>query len=420
MNRTRGHFFALALPLVLVLASCIPPSAPPTFKLGLVAPFSGREAALGYNMLFAAKLAVKEWNERGGVAGHYVELVAQDDRDEAEMGALQARKLALDLQVIGVIGHPAAVSARAAVPVYRQAGLPVLLVGPLLEEKELGGPPVFLLGPTAKELSQEVARFVFPAGRRPLIRLALIEEEASSGLAEDGPLVAALATAATALSGDVRPEVVFKAKLQRGTFGAGESREAAGRTDEGVGPIHDSPLPAAPLDQAALLQALVEVRPDLVYFDGRSVEGGTLLAGLRSKGLAPVFLGGPGLASPDFLKVAGQAAEGAYYVSPAPSPADVPAARAFIEAFRAAAGTDPWPQALTVYDGINVMLTALDRSVSAGERPGRQALRSGLAQGHHAGLVGPIAFDGRGSQVGAGAYIYRIEGMAWPGRLVGN
>ncbi|MDP2662658.1 MAG: ABC transporter substrate-binding protein, partial [Dehalococcoidia bacterium] len=157
---------------LLLLASCVPASAPPTIKVGLVAPFSGRDAAAGYNMLYAAKLALKEWNDRGGVGGYGIELVAQDDRNEAEMGAVQARKMALDSQVMGVVGHPSRESALAATPVYREAGLPVLVTGAAVPEQD-GGPPVFQLGPTESELAQETVRFAVAQGAR---RLAILDE----------------------------------------------------------------------------------------------------------------------------------------------------------------------------------------------------------------------------------------------------
>ena len=65
-------------------------------RVGVVAPLSGESYLTGYRMLFAVRLAVREWNERGGVAGRRIELVALDDQGRAETARLQARALALD------------------------------------------------------------------------------------------------------------------------------------------------------------------------------------------------------------------------------------------------------------------------------------------------------------------------------------
>ncbi|MDP2726917.1 MAG: ABC transporter substrate-binding protein, partial [Dehalococcoidia bacterium] len=133
-----------------------------------------------------------------------------------------------------------------------------------------------------------------------------------------------------------------------------------------------------------------------------------------------IFLGGPGLAYSDFLKLAGPAAEGAYYLSTSPNPAGIEGARGFVEAYRASAGTDPWPQSLQVYDAVNAMLDALDRAARTGQKPGRQVLVKGLAGSQYLGLSGPVSFDSQGNQVGATGHVNHIEGMAWPGRQVGD
>src|SRR5688572_12765648 len=65
-------------PLALCLAACVP-TTQPMIKIGLVAPFEGRYRDVGYEVVYAVRLAVREANARGGVAGHVVELIALDD-----------------------------------------------------------------------------------------------------------------------------------------------------------------------------------------------------------------------------------------------------------------------------------------------------------------------------------------------------
>jgi len=57
-----------------------PWGAVPTVKLGMVAPFEGLYRAVGYDALYAVKLAVREANAAGGVGGYRLEMVALDDR----------------------------------------------------------------------------------------------------------------------------------------------------------------------------------------------------------------------------------------------------------------------------------------------------------------------------------------------------
>ena len=389
----KPHGLWLVAILILLLTSCIPPSAPSTVKVGLVAPFSGRDAALGYNMLVAARLGIKEWNERGGVGGYYLELVAQDDRNDPEMGALQARKMALDPQMLGVIGHPSAESALAAGPVYRQAGLPAVLVGPALREEDLGGPPIFLLGPTAQGMAREVIRLAEAMGAHRLAVLAF--DPGPPGPGRDLPPSARLALSVEHLARSAGLELAFGGVVSH------VSGQGKGLSEQ----LKDA-------------EKTKDTRPDLVFYSGGYAEGGSLLAELRQQGVRAPFLGGPGLANPDLLKIAGPAASGAYYLSAFPYPSQIPEASSFLSGYRAAAGTDPWPQALLVYDGLNAMLQALDQASKVGQKPSREALRQGLVQGPSHGLSGLVAFDAQGHQVGGRVQVYQIEGLTWPGRPV--
>lgn len=110
------------------LTGCIPAGsagAPPTLKIGLVAPFEGLHRPLGYEALFAVKLALQERNQNGGLNGYRVELVALNDFDDPTEAEAQARALAADPDVLGVVGHLSAGPTLAAAPVYHRAGLAV-------------------------------------------------------------------------------------------------------------------------------------------------------------------------------------------------------------------------------------------------------------------------------------------------------
>jgi hypothetical protein len=107
------------------LAACCPPGgAKPTVKIGLSAPFEGRARDLGYEALYALRLAVRQRNEAGGVGGRYlVEMVALNDFDEPEVAVEQARKMAADPDVLGVLGGWSPPTAAAAGPAYQALGL---------------------------------------------------------------------------------------------------------------------------------------------------------------------------------------------------------------------------------------------------------------------------------------------------------
>lgn len=118
---------AIALPVFGLLAwAAVEGSAPPTVKIGLVAPFEGEFRNTGYDVLFAVKLALQERNQGEGLAGYRVELVALNDFNDPATAAEQARALVADPDVVGVVGHLTPAATQAALPVYRAANLAVV------------------------------------------------------------------------------------------------------------------------------------------------------------------------------------------------------------------------------------------------------------------------------------------------------
>jgi ABC-type branched-subunit amino acid transport system substrate-binding protein len=92
--------------------------------VGLSAPFEGRSREVGYQALHAVRLAVRQWNESGGVGDRYfVELVALNDLNIVDEALFQARKMAVDRDVAGVLGGFSPHVARRASVEYARLGL---------------------------------------------------------------------------------------------------------------------------------------------------------------------------------------------------------------------------------------------------------------------------------------------------------
>ena len=122
-------FFAWCLFLVLVAVSAGCRSVAPTVKIGLVAPFEGRNRAIGYDAIYAARLALREANEPAGVGQFRVALVALDDRSDPQLAREAAASLAADPAVMLVVGHWLPETTGTAAEVYERAGLPLVVLG---------------------------------------------------------------------------------------------------------------------------------------------------------------------------------------------------------------------------------------------------------------------------------------------------
>lgn len=149
-NRRRAALLlALSLLTLLALSSCR--SVAPVVKVGLVAPFEGRHRALGYDVIYSARLAVREINAVGGIGGTRVALVALDDGGLTEFAEETAASLVIDPGVVAVVGHWLPETTAAAAPVYAAGGLPLVPAGepPFDAQDPAALPPEFVTAYTA-------------------------------------------------------------------------------------------------------------------------------------------------------------------------------------------------------------------------------------------------------------------------------
>jgi ABC-type branched-subunit amino acid transport system substrate-binding protein len=111
--------------LILLLASCaLPIDAAPVVKLGVIAPFEGAGRNLGYAILPEIKAAAAEANASGALAPYRVLVVAFNDNLDPPTARQQAAALALDPDVVGVVGPFSEETSAAALPVLAAASVP--------------------------------------------------------------------------------------------------------------------------------------------------------------------------------------------------------------------------------------------------------------------------------------------------------
>ncbi len=127
VSRAWGRVLSIAICGVFLATCSFPGSVRPTVKIGLSAPFEGRYRDLGYEVLYAARLAVRQRNEAGGIGGRYlIEFVALNDFNEPHEAVRQAGEMAADPDILGVVGGWAPEVALAAGAEYERLGLAFL------------------------------------------------------------------------------------------------------------------------------------------------------------------------------------------------------------------------------------------------------------------------------------------------------
>jgi len=110
----------------LLSACAMPGDAAPVVKIGVIAPFEGAGRPLGYAVLPAIKAAVAEANASGKLGRYQVMVVAFNDDLYGPTAAAQAKALALDPEVLGVVGPWSEETAAAVGPILAGVSLPAL------------------------------------------------------------------------------------------------------------------------------------------------------------------------------------------------------------------------------------------------------------------------------------------------------
>jgi ABC-type branched-subunit amino acid transport system substrate-binding protein len=404
------HILRIAC-FVLSLAACqVPGAVRPTVKVGLVAPFEGRYRYVGYDVIYAVRLALREANAAGGVEGYSVELVAYDDGADPAMAVQQARKLAVDPDVIAAIGHFREETTAVALSVYAEAGVPLVAPGvldPALTRGDAQGPGVYRLGPVADALAHAL-----------LDRLDQLGHRQAALVTEGGPLGAALRRNAQPARLRLWPVVSPQGTEPQGTEPQGT--EPQGTEPQGTEPQGTEPQGTEPQGTDWLGQVRAS-GAQAVFCDAGPVAAGEVVTALREAGWQGTFLGGPQLAAADFVAVAGHAAQGAVFVTPWPFPADAAAAADFAAAYqRVSNGLPPGPLAAPAYEATWVLLEALQRDIAAHGVPTREGIAAALPSTSREGLLGLIAFDADRSWGDAPLYSYRIGAEGLPVLINGH
>lgn len=337
-------------------------------KIAAGAPLTGPLAKQGQEVANAVKLAVEEWNQKGGVLGKQIEVFDADDQGNPQVGVAAAEKVAADPAVMGAIWGITSVTCIPVSEIFEKDSLAMISPGctnPKVTDRGL------------KSVNRLCARddLQGPAG----IMFAVDELKAKK--------VAVFDDGTTGPRG-VADEVEKKGK----ELGIDVSRYVIRSGDK---------------DFRAILGTLPK-DIDLIYASLWAPDAALIAKQLPDVGLDTRIIGPDGQYEPvDYIEASAGAAEGNYVSFLVPDLKKVPTATAFTEAFDKEYGPVSSYGPLA-YEATNLMLTAIEKV----GKPDRAAIRDAVrATKDYTGILGfPITFDDKGDVEGANVYIYQVQG----------
>lgn len=95
-------------------------------KIGVSGPYTGGSSSMGVSMRDGVRLAVKEINAAGGVAGKKIEIIERDDEAKNERGVQIAQELINKEKVVATVGFINTGVALASQRFYQEAKIPVM------------------------------------------------------------------------------------------------------------------------------------------------------------------------------------------------------------------------------------------------------------------------------------------------------
>jgi branched-chain amino acid transport system substrate-binding protein len=353
----------LIVAYMLMLGACTHQQENTVINIGAAGPMTGDQSKMGIDLKNATELAISEWNEKGGVLGKKIVMLAADDQADPKQAVSIANKL-VNQKAVALVGHWNSSCSIPASKYYSDANIVMIspaTTNPLLTLQGLK--KVFRVCGTDDQQGRVAAEFVVNSFKAK--RIAIIHDKTAYGQG--------IADYFRKWIGDKAQVVYYGGIIQRDP------------------------------DYKAVLTAIKETKPDLYFFGGVYPEAGRLVRQSKEVGLTAPMVTGDGVYDPTFIGIAGKAAEGTF-VTFGKEPAGLASARGFIERYRAKYG-DPGPYSIYAYDAANIILTAIRQT---GTTDGGK-IADFISGNSFSGAFGDISFDKNGDVTRAPYVMWQVR-----------
>lgn len=387
MNRRRLIHTAAAITALLALAACGDKAPPPAakkadapkapdvqvVKIGVASPLTGAQAHIGVDIRNGVQLAIEDANKAGvSIGGKVVklEMVAEDDEANPTKATTVAQKLA-DAKVSAVVGHFNSGASIPASKIYADAGIPQISPSSTNPDYTLKGyKTTFRVVAHDGQQGPTLARFALDKLKAKTI--AVIDDSTAygQGLADN-----------------------FEATVKAG----GAKLVAREHTTD------------KDTDFKAILTKIKGKNPDLIMFGGIDPQAGPMKKQMAELGIKAPLIGGDGMQTPNFIKLAGEASEGTMASIPGLPKDKMPGGTEFLAKYKAKFNAEVELFAPMGYDAVMVFIEAMKRAGSSD--PAKFLAEVGKTD--YKGVIGPIAFDEKGDLKNGPITIYVVKGGKW-------
>jgi branched-chain amino acid transport system substrate-binding protein len=280
----KGNLMILTLILTFGLLTGTTTLAADTLGLGLCAPMSGGAASWGKKAEIGTRFAIERINAAGGVVpkgesrARMLELIeVADDKNDPREGASIAQRFVDNGKILAMIGPITSTVALAGAPILNKNGLVQIAIGATAPVYSDAGPYSFRVVPTDAFQGRYIAKWANDQGKWNRYACIYVNDDYGRGLNE-----------------------VFITGLKE--LGLPESAIVAS----------EAYLPND-TDFSVQLAKIRSLKADALFIAGHYKEGALIARQAKEIGLKAQILGTDGIGHPEYIKVAGKAAEGTFY-----------------------------------------------------------------------------------------------------------
>lgn len=345
----------------------------PVIKIGFIGPISGGNAPQGLGARNGFLLAIEQANATGELP-FVIEGVVYDDASDPQTGVGAALSLVNDPDVVAGTGHWNSPVALATIPVFNRFQLPFMIwgaIGPQITEQNL--PEITRNTPTL--VNEDLPLAEWAVNTLGVSRVAIVSDTSDYGTAN--------------------------------AHYFGQFFEQAGGAV-----VSTDLLPVGTTDFRAVLTRIRDSDADVLYYGGVITEAGILRKQQIELGVDLAMLGNSGFYDPEFINLAGEAAEGTMVSFPAAaSSSKLDQLDADYEARGFAEPASPYTK--YAYDAAGIIIAAI---AEVGYED-REALAQAIRNISYDGVLGTTTFDDHGqTEVPIEIEIKEVRNGEWVSR----
>nr|WP_202436701.1 branched-chain amino acid ABC transporter substrate-binding protein [Streptomyces sp. SID5910] len=360
-----------------------------TVVIGVDAPLTGDLSALGLGIKNSVDLAAKTANKQKTVDGVTFKVEALDDQGQPSVGQQNATKFVADKDVLGVVG-----------PLNSSVGESMQKVfdtAKLVEVSPANTNPSLTQGVDWQTKKVRAYKSYFRTATTDAVQ---------------GPF------AAQYVYNDSKKKKVFVIDDKK-TYGAGlagtfteEFKKLGGQV---VGTEHINPDTK---DFNAVATKVKNSGADVVYYGGEYPQAGPLSKQIKEAGAKIPVVGGDGIYSADFIKLAGASGTGDLATSVGAPVEELPSAKEFVANYKA----EGYKEAYEAYGGYSydsawAIIEAVKKVVAdnGGKLPddARAKVVDAMQNVSFDGVTGKVSFDEFGDATNKQLTVYAVENGAW-------